>query len=185
MTVYLLQLAVALMSELALDRKTIYQNAVKSTAEDAYAAIAGFQGFPERTFDERRTLLGCYFMTVVYVNFFLSSFHFGMHTHRNHRISTSFKKGATVPWSSYLDDCCEEVLRIPESPGDQWLVYSVRLQQLVDNIKPSLSPDASTATLQQTTTLIGIYETQLKQFHNSLPSELKQDGKAYSTPHDK
>lgn len=64
----LLPLAVAMLSELALTRKSMSTTAVKSIAEDLYAAIVGMRGVESHIIDEQRSLLVSYYVIIICVN---------------------------------------------------------------------------------------------------------------------
>ncbi|MCJ1431004.1 hypothetical protein MMC27_000354 [Xylographa pallens] len=117
-----LQLATGLVSDLGLnqpaakvDRHNFVLSAINGAAHGVPAASR------QRTNEERRALLGCFYVTSV--------------------ISASFRRIDAVRYTSYIEDCAQVLLAAGEYQSDIDLVARVRLQHIVESIGQSIPFD--------------------------------------------
>ncbi|KAL9620371.1 MAG: hypothetical protein Q9160_005071 [Pyrenula sp. 1 TL-2023] len=106
------------------------------------------------TMEERRALLGCFLMSTV---------------------SSYLKKGETLRWTAYLDECLRIIETEREFPSDALLVQLVRLRLLAEKaiLVPSSSGAAdvdSSARLPAVCYLKSL-EAQLRHFKSNIPIE--------------
>jgi hypothetical protein len=73
----------------------------------------------------------------------------------------------------YIEECCRALNESKQYPSDKHLVHLVQLQQISEKIRPiSLPADGVDQPLAM---YIKMLHTELQQFEDSMPSELRQD----------
>lgn len=78
--------------------------------------------------------------------------------------------------ASYIEECCYAIEKSREYPSDNYLVYLVRLQNISEKIRPISVP----AWIDQPLAMyIKMLQTELQQFKDNLPEELKQNSTLY------
>ncbi|MCJ1383625.1 hypothetical protein MMC17_006739 [Xylographa soralifera] len=154
----LLQLAVALMTDLGLNRPPDRASPKqRSMIDDAKAALGIIAKSQTQGFDEYRAFAGCFYLT-----------------------STSnslSKRSGTLPFNSYLEKCCVELSRGTEYRTDIYLVQMVRLQHFVERISQSLISDEIHPSWNMKAPIafyIRSMESELGKWKSSLPSDLDQ-----------
>ncbi|KAJ9616643.1 hypothetical protein H2200_000362 [Cladophialophora chaetospira] len=122
----LLHLVMALMVDLRLHRQAALRKCAKPQRE--YFRMEGHgDTVAARTLEQRRTFLGCYYLTAV--------------------IAMTARDFEPVRYTRYAEECCQVILEAAEYPTDIYLVQVVKL------LKPSVSPH----TLQNMLLLIHYY----------------------------
>ncbi|RFU29964.1 hypothetical protein B7463_g6352, partial [Scytalidium lignicola] len=125
--------------------------AIRKTS--AYQSILN----PERTLEERRALLGCFFLISVTSVFF-------------HRIEP-------MQISPYIEECCTILVEAQEYTMDQTAVSLARLQIIVERVRqsPWYSSHDSTSSTIPPMFYIRSVEKQLEELRKSWPRELAQN----------
>ncbi|KAJ5971680.1 uncharacterized protein N7479_001598 [Penicillium vulpinum] len=112
---------------------------------------------PVRTLEERRTYLGCYYLTTM--------------------LSICVKDlGPIIRFTRYTDECCNVLEQVAEYPTDAYLVQLVRVMNLADRIHHTLyHTDLDFSSISSVHPPIGLsirwLETELKQLKARMPSE--------------
>ncbi|MCJ1477006.1 hypothetical protein MMC13_005677 [Lambiella insularis] len=128
----------------------------------ANAANNGITENPSRsrlhTSEERRALLGCFYLTSV--------------------VSTCFKEVDALQYTPYFEECGQALLTRREYQSDIHLVLAGRLQHIVQRIRMSLLYPGSDG-IRSFKVPIGVYvksfSAELEAFKCSIPFELKED----------
>ncbi|OJJ36146.1 hypothetical protein ASPWEDRAFT_134843 [Aspergillus wentii DTO 134E9] len=105
----------------------------------------------ERSNEHRRTALACYFIT--------SS------------AATFHSRVESLSWSAYLDDCLKALEHTKEAPGDEVLVYLVKLQ-LIASKATTVRVQIGDVESEQSTRLIGPYVSSLNSQLASIKSQM-------------
>ncbi|KAH6681388.1 hypothetical protein B0J14DRAFT_647800 [Halenospora varia] len=151
----LLQLAIALVSDLNLNRGPSWLDKSKMILA---TSCSGAPIFGPQTMDERRALLGC---------FYLSS-----------ATSASFQRPDTMRFTRQIEESCQALLQRAEYPTDLQLVYVVKIQYLTDRITQTLhvndidvtSPHKDIVELH-----VRAFQSEIEAMRESLPPLLKKD----------
>ncbi|KIX94678.1 uncharacterized protein Z520_09724 [Fonsecaea multimorphosa CBS 102226] len=148
----LLHLATAMATDLGLNRPK--QPAVLAPIGMVVDAAEMFHGKlvnnGVQTFDDRRALLGVYYL----------SGHF----------SSCFRRSDPMSWTQHLEDCCNALVAAAEYPSDIYAVQLVRLHRVIEVYSPSLGlMTTSNVPLQS---LMRCLERDLQQYQESIPSSL-------------
>ncbi|KAJ5374565.1 hypothetical protein N7517_006571 [Penicillium concentricum] len=112
---------------------------------------------PVRTLEERRTYLGCYYLTTM--------------------LSTCVKDlGPIIRFTRYTDECCNVLDHVAEYPSDSYLVQLVRVMNLADRIHHTLyNTELHSLSVSSAPPPLGLsirwLEAELKQLKASMPSE--------------
>lgn len=146
------------------------------------AVVCGFNLFPEpvepsdqRSLEERRALLGCFYVTSMYdcpsiippdenANTMLP------------RLSVNVKHTDIMRYTRYMDDCCRVLLEKQEYPTDFFLVQLVKLQRIalcMQNTLPLDSLDPPSPLTSSIGLSLKSFETELEQFKSSLPGNIQ------------
>ncbi|MCJ1393791.1 hypothetical protein MMC18_006667 [Xylographa bjoerkii] len=120
----ILQLAAGLVLDLGLNKPP----ATIDRHNLVLSAINGVHGLSaachqRRTNEERRALLGCFYLTSV--------------------ISACFRKFDAIRYTPYIEDCAQVLLAAGEHQGDIDLVAQVRLQHIIESIGQSIPLEES------------------------------------------
>ncbi|KAH8660104.1 hypothetical protein BX600DRAFT_467243 [Xylariales sp. PMI_506] len=108
----IVQLALGMLGDLGLNRPPETQRVLpKSILDDATIAIRGVTLQTARTLADRRTLLGLFYVTT----------ETGTHVRRSH----------PMPYSNYMEKCCEALLEAQDQPTDILLVSVIRMQRVL------------------------------------------------------
>ncbi|KAL1966514.1 hypothetical protein VTN77DRAFT_4436 [Rasamsonia byssochlamydoides] len=120
----LLQLAIALVADLGLNRP-LPTPGRRTAADVLRTALHGSKGARtvRGTLEERRTFLGC---------FYLSSM-----------LSAHLKGLEPLPYTPYVEECCQVLVDAKEYPGDVYLVQLVRVQRIVNMIGQHVPTDTA------------------------------------------
>ena len=107
---------------------------------------------PERTLEERRTVLGCWMLSSV--------------------VSSYFTQNNPMQWTPYMDECLNIVSENPESAHDETLVHQIILQRVVSDLEElkqaeKMSPAFYIANLRH----------RVQDITSRIPSRLMQDSK--------
>ncbi|KAJ5503892.1 hypothetical protein N7463_006766 [Penicillium fimorum] len=117
---------------------------------------------PVRTLEERRTYLGCYYLTTM--------------------LSTCVKDlGPIIQFTRYTDECCNVLDQVAEYPSDAYLVQLVRVMNLADRIHHTLyNNELHSLSVSSASPPLGLsirwFEAELKQLKDSMPSESPHSG---------
>ncbi|CAI7572578.1 unnamed protein product [Penicillium glandicola] len=117
---------------------------------------------PVRTLEERRTYLGCYYLTTM--------------------LSTCVKDlGPIIRFTRYTDECCNVLDQVAEYPSDAFLVQLVRVMNLADRIHHTLyHTELHSSSVSPTPPPLGLsirwLEAELKQLKARMPGELPNSG---------
>ncbi|KAK4865564.1 hypothetical protein LT330_009352 [Penicillium expansum] len=112
---------------------------------------------PVRTLEERRTYLGCYYLTTM--------------------LSTCVKDlGPIIRFTKYTDECCNVLDQIAEYPTDNFLVQLVRLMNVAERIHYTLyNTELHPSSVSSAPPPLGLsvrwLEAELKQLKARIPSE--------------
>ncbi|KAK7720627.1 hypothetical protein SLS57_005406 [Botryosphaeria dothidea] len=157
-TTNLLQLAVGLVIDLGLKRtarafgKERLDNAI---ARSAHGQLANSE---LRTSDERRALLGCFYLTTI--------------------VSQWAKRYDSLRYNAQLAEVCRNLEEAQELPSDRFLVYLVRLQRIVQRIERKVPIDDFTAeTMIPIAMFVKALHSELEEFKESLPADVAENGK--------
>ncbi|CAI7574928.1 unnamed protein product [Penicillium pancosmium] len=121
----LLHLALAVLADLGFD-KPAHLNDRRTVIFDASRSSYGFAEETNRMDNEdRRTLLGCFYVTSVFV-FSRPTPFIGA--------SAVFRRVDAIPYSRHLNQALQILVETGKQPGDELLVLHVRLQSLVEQI---------------------------------------------------
>ncbi|KAJ5769836.1 uncharacterized protein N7511_001887 [Penicillium nucicola] len=117
--------------------------------------IQGDNHNPIRTLEERRTYLGCFYMTTM--------------------LSACAKDlGTIIRFTKYTEDCCNVLEQASEYPSDAYLVQLVRIMNLAEKIQNTLYRTEFHLSSAPSTPLglsIRWLEAELKQLRARMPSE--------------
>ncbi|KAF2458685.1 hypothetical protein BDY21DRAFT_341047 [Lineolata rhizophorae] len=147
-----IQLAMGIVAELGLHKWPQMMLRHRNFAE----VITTEPWMNERTMDDRRAVLGC---------FYLSS-----------KVSSSFKKLEAMKWTPYLDDCCRVIEASREYESDVILVTLIRLQEIVSRLMLSLpydDPDFPQKGSVPLAVVTKSFQTELNMFKESVPRNLR------------
>ncbi|OQE43291.1 hypothetical protein PENCOP_c003G02827 [Penicillium coprophilum] len=112
-------LLVAQSYSLGLNQGLTYQKNMNYTLTHLKEAMNEEHPNPVRTLEERRTYLGCYYLTTM--------------------LSTCVKDlGPIIRFTRYVDECCNVLDQVAECPSDAYLVQLVRVMNLTDKIHQTL-----------------------------------------------
>ncbi|RFU28196.1 hypothetical protein B7463_g8144, partial [Scytalidium lignicola] len=110
-----IQLAVSLMADLGLNRSP---NAL-DRARFSSVKLPGRENVVKtRTSEERRAVLGCFYLTTV--------------------VSSCFQKIDALRFTPHMDECCQFLSENPEYSTDIYLVRLIQLQHIVERISRSI-----------------------------------------------
>ncbi|KAJ5477698.1 hypothetical protein N7530_003207 [Penicillium desertorum] len=117
---------------------------------------------PVRTLEERRTYLGCYYLTTI--------------------LSTCVKDlGPIIRFTKYTDECCNVLEQVTEYPTDASLVQLVRVMNMADKIHYALYNTEVNISSVSSAPPLGLsirwLEAELKQLKARLPTESPHSGK--------
>ncbi|OAA70128.1 hypothetical protein LEL_09944 [Akanthomyces lecanii RCEF 1005] len=158
----LLQLAIAALADLELN-KPVHANDRRKLVYDVTRSSYGFTSETrELTNDERRALLGCYYLSST--------------------ASTIYRKIDALRFSQYMEDALEHLLASQERESDVLLYYLVRLQQIVQNITQAVPYDEPHAPHTCGAPLvmhIKMLDKSLSDFQSSLPASLRHHARIF------
>ncbi|KAJ5823629.1 hypothetical protein N7447_005969 [Penicillium robsamsonii] len=155
-------LLVAQSYSLGLNQELTYQKNVNYTLTYLKEAMNEDDQNPVRTLEERRTYLGCYYLTTM--------------------LSTCVKDlGPIIRFTRYTDECCNVLDQVAEYPSDAYLVQLVRVMNLADRIHHTLyNTELHSLSVSSAPPPLGLsirwLEAELKQLKASMPSESPHSG---------
>lgn len=115
----LLHLAIAMSIDMGIDRSPATQDFKAATTKAVHGTPLVHR---IATLEERRCLLGIFYMTSM--------------------LSSSFKKIDAMPFSRYMDECLNSLEQAREHDSDLFLVQMVRIQHVIEAIHTIDSPSA-------------------------------------------
>lgn len=151
----LLQLAIALVSDLNLNRGPSWLDKSKMIFA---TACSGTPIFGPQTMDERRALLGC---------FYLSS-----------ATAASFQRLDAMRFTRQIEESCQALLQCAEYPTDLQLVYVVKIQYLTDRITQTIHINDINVTSPHKDILelhIRAFQSEIESIRESLPPSLAKN----------
>ncbi|KAL1625116.1 hypothetical protein SLS56_007461 [Neofusicoccum ribis] len=152
-TTNLLQLAVGLVIDLGLKRTARaygMERLERGVTRSAHGELANSE---LRTSDERRALLGTFYLTTI--------------------VSQWAKRYDSLRYSAQLDEVCRYLEEAQEYPSDRYLVYLVSLQRIVQRIERKVPIDDFTAdTMIPIAMFVKSLHTELDDFKKSLPADI-------------
>ncbi|OAA66813.1 fungal transcriptional regulatory protein [Niveomyces insectorum RCEF 264] len=164
----LLQLATGLVADLGLNQSAPTWRLISdSFVSDAAAALAGMPSagqVPERSTQEMRAVLGCYYVYAL--------------------SSSLFRRTPVFPFSGHMARCCDALLRAREYASDTFLVALVAMQRLAARIyaalpnldaEPSGAPAAAATSTAPTYMTIAVLRKELDALVESQPPEVKSN----------
>jgi len=107
-----------------------------------------------RTADERRALLGVYFLCA--------------------KLCYTFKRLDPIRWTQHLEDCCQALLADAEYPSDIALVHHVRLHHILERYLPEATGQSALSVPVRS--FVNCFEDDIKRFKQSVPRDLLQSG---------
>lgn len=160
----LLQLAMALVVDLGLNRKPASESDPKFVAFTPRIAhgktVVGHSAVS--TPDERRALAGTYYLYSM--------------------ISTSFSRLDSLRYSTQMEECCRALEKAAERPSDETLCQLVRLQKMIEDIgngSPDETMESGSLDICPLSIYIKAWNTELEGFWKSMPAQ-SQDTRKYS-----
>lgn len=103
--------------------------------------------------DERRALLGCYYLVS--------------------KLGTSFKRLDPMRFTQHLEDCCQALISAAEYPSDFQLVQHVRLQRVLERYLPQAIGQPLSVPVRS---FVKCFEEDIEKYKQSLPPDLLKDG---------
>lgn len=107
-----------------------------------------------RTADERRALLGCYWLCA--------------------KMCYSFKRLDPMRYTQHLEDCCEALLAEAEYVSDIALVHHVRLQHILERYLPQAMGHPSSPIPVRS--FVKCFEEDIQKFKQSVPRDILESG---------
>ncbi|KAJ8096588.1 fungal transcriptional regulatory protein, N-terminal [Lipomyces tetrasporus] len=145
----LIQLSIAILYDMGLD-KLPPQDPGLALAYELKGASRPSQLTLAPAMEERRALLGCFLISTV---------------------PPSWRKGETLRWTPYFDECVRVLEEQKELETDILLAQLVKLRLIAENAMGY--PDLSTAsTKPQATAYLKLLQTQMRNFKSNIPPEL-------------
>ncbi len=93
----------------------------------------------------------------------------------------AFRKPNNLKYTDYVGTCCQALSDAMETPSDYLLPYFIRLQRIADEINTNFDyggyQELPALDAVRTETLLKTFRKQLKQFEESLPSDVWHIGK--------
>jgi hypothetical protein len=173
----LVQLAIAILYDLGLD---------KPPSKDPSLVLAyDLKGTrkPSRlsrspTMEERRALLGCFLMSSVYVYVHLQLFQANIG-----RSSSFLRKGDTLRWTAYSDECLRLIETQKEFASDALLVQLVKVRLISEKARDA-SWSSALAEVDHFMRPPAMFyvkslEAQIHDFKSNIPSELTDNSKSF------
>ncbi|KAJ5898767.1 hypothetical protein N7495_003511 [Penicillium taxi] len=117
------QLAVAQVVSLRLNQGLVSLKSLDRPLSYLKATDLNPDQIPERTLEERRAYLGCYYLTLMY------------------RYYTPLLLYGPIRFTKYSQECCQKIQEAAEFPTDSYLVQLVRVMRLTDKIQHTVSVD--------------------------------------------
>ncbi|KAK8223547.1 hypothetical protein IWX49DRAFT_206218 [Phyllosticta citricarpa] len=149
----LLQLAVGLVIDLGLKRSARAYGNDRLELSIARSAHGEESNSEISTSDQRRALLGCFYLTTI--------------------LTQWAKRYDSLRYSAQLDQCCRQLEEAQEYSSDRFLVYLVRLQRIVQRIERKVPIDDLTP---ETTIPIAMFvkslHGELLEYKKSLPPDM-------------
>lgn len=174
----LVQLAIAVLYDLRLDRPTSKDPALILVYE-----LKGI-GKPSRlsrppTMEERRALLGCFLISSMFVFIHLQSLRANIGS-----TSSALRKGGTLRWTAYSDECLRVIETEKEFASDLLLVQLVKLRLISERVV-NAPLAGSTVEVDSKYNFRGppamfylkSLESQLQDFKSNIPPELTDNSK--------
>ncbi|MCJ1312744.1 hypothetical protein MMC25_006420 [Agyrium rufum] len=157
----MIHLAVSLIVDLGLNKSPQAYNQRRSMMDKTnpvYGGAAKPQKAEIRSLEDRRALLGTYYLASL--------------------SSPAVRKIEALPFSKYMDECCNVISEAQEYQSDVFLLRLVKLQTIVDRMTSSLPyEDVESGQRASATTemVIKALQNELEIFKSSLPPQLQQD----------
>ncbi len=169
-----MQLTIAIMYDLGIDKPPSRDPALMLAYDlKGYGRPATLSRTP--TMEERRVVLCCFLMSSaqVYCHLLLSQ--------ANSRRSCSIsRKGSSLRWTSYANECLHILGTQKEVESDVLLVQLVKLRLISERVKEmpwSHSAEIGTTTRVPVMALLSSLEAQLEDFKSNIPSEVSSNSK--------
>ncbi|KAL1649921.1 hypothetical protein SLS58_001297 [Diplodia intermedia] len=152
-TTNLLQLAVGLVIDLGLKRGARAYGSERLERGVTRSAHGELANSELHTSDERRALLGCFYLSTI--------------------VAQWAKRYDSLRYSAQLAGVCRHLEEAQEYPTDQYLVYLVRLQGIVQRIERKVPiDDFTTDTMIPIAMFVKALRGELDDFRRSLPADL-------------
>lgn len=95
-----------------------------------------------------------------------------------HSVSQWAKRFDSLRYNAQLSDACRNLEEAQEYPSDRFLVYLVRLQNIVQRIERKVSVNDFTAdTMIPLAMFVNALHSELKDFKNSIPADVAENCK--------
>ncbi|KAI9729358.1 MAG: hypothetical protein M1834_006881 [Cirrosporium novae-zelandiae] len=153
----IMEYLIALLVDLRLNKPPGGIERYKMMIETMRAAYGDATASEPHTLEERRALLGCFYLTSM--------------------VSATIRKLDALRFTSYMDEGCRTLLEAGEYPSDTYLTHLVNLQKTVERISESpLHSEADSSSNRKPP--VGMYvkgvQEEMTRFKDSLPPELQQ-----------
>jgi len=99
------------------------------------------------------------------------------------RSCSTLRKGSTLPWTAYSNECLQVIEAEKEFESDTLLVQLVKLRLISERVNemPWLSPVAENTPMRAPAPIyLKSLEAQLQDFKSNIPSELSDNSKSLS-----
>jgi len=172
----LVQLAIAILYDLGLDKPPSKDPAL-ILAYDLKGTRKPSRFLRSPTMEERRALLGCFLMSSVYVYVYLQLFQ------ANIGRSSYLRRGETLRWTAYSDECLRVIEKQKEFASDVLLVQLVKLRLISERVidAPWSGDKAEVDHFMRPPAMFYLksLEAQLHDFKSNIPSELTDNSKSF------
>ena len=125
-----------------------------------------------RSMSERRALVGCYYMSNVYVGPSFPPHSISPKT----SIWSTFKKLNSTPWSDHIEEALQRLQDARELPSDLLLVYLVKGQRLLESVELALGlnnpEDETLESPAQVLLYVSAFSANLKQLRSEMPKDV-------------
>nr|KAK5451282.1 hypothetical protein LTR18_001301 [Exophiala xenobiotica] len=179
----LLHLIMAMATDLGLNRGVVPPIPAALAMRNPKIAVPTLSA--TRTLEERRTFLGCFFLTSMYVVWagVLRATHTLQNWADTHyllsRASMCVRDIYPIQHSRYVEECCQAISAAAEYPTDNYVVHLTRLHGMADSISRSLSQDVRHGIPASGPAPLGacvkLLESELQQLRSSLVEGERQN----------
>jgi hypothetical protein len=174
----LVQLAIAILYELGLD-KPPFKDPALILAYDLKGIKMPSRLSRSPTMEERRALLGCFLMSSVYGYVLLQLFYVD-----SGRSSSFLRKGETLRWTAYSNECLRVLETQKEFPSDVLLVQLVKLrlisEKMIDAPWSGAMIQADHSTTPPAMFYLKSLEAQIQDFKSNIPTEVAGNSRSFS-----
>jgi hypothetical protein len=176
----MIQLGIGIMYDLGLDKAPSPRDLTTILTYDLKGDVAGPPG--NRTMEERRALLGCFLMSSVYAGYGITMD--STSPANFHRPCSILRKGSSLRWTSYSNECLQVLETQKEFESDALLVQLVKLRLIFERVNElhwsSSSNENNIPMKAPAEFYLRSLETSLQDLKSKIPRELLNNGKSSS-----